>query len=449
MKNFIYAINRKIYIIGFITLLLIGCDEITPVEEENNPTDNNPYGTGQDYSSEMNTLGSTPMDLSIVTLSEGNVRATTSSIMLYDYIPPVRSQGRYGTCTAWGIGYYARTIMYAREHNLTKADLENPNNVFSPKYLFLATEHRGDNCNGSNPYFAFKAMQDRGIATWQAVPYEDIGTCSGSPTSDWNSNASEYKIESFRRIDPTDKNALKMYISMGRPMQISCNLGQNFFSINDEVLYDDDYSTDVSEHSYHTMCLIGYDDDKGANGAFRIVNSWGENWGDDGFVWIDYNFFSERFCYAAYVIEGDKGGLSDGLIDQNVINPSMIVDGKDLITIEFEDNLDSESSNKRDRALTYNVFNKGSETISASQDWNIVYYYYNAYDPENDYGIILYDYYTDDVGTQYIGQNNDFDSISVQMNRYGIFNWWNYVDVPSGWSVAKSVYPDDGYDYDF
>jgi len=27
--------------------------------------------------------------------------------------------------------------------------------------------------------------------------------------------------------------------------------------------------------------------------AFKVVNSWGQGWGNDGFVWIDYLAFQE------------------------------------------------------------------------------------------------------------------------------------------------------------
>ena len=36
------------------------------------------------------------------------------------------------------------------------------------------------------------------------------------------------------------------------------------------------------------MLVVGYSDEYN---AFKVVNSWGENWGSDGFVWIDYAAF--------------------------------------------------------------------------------------------------------------------------------------------------------------
>lgn len=36
------------------------------------------------------------------------------------------------------------------------------------------------------------------------------------------------------------------------------------------------------------MVVVGYDDSKN---AFKLVNSWGQNWSDRGFGWIDYSFF--------------------------------------------------------------------------------------------------------------------------------------------------------------
>jgi hypothetical protein len=282
-------------------------------------------------------------------------------------------------------------------------------------------------------------------------PYDNLGGCTQGTDAQANTDAAKYKIENYRYVDPTNVQALKTYLSMGRPVQISCKLGHNFFEIhNADVFYTDIYPSTAEEqsklrHGYHSMCLVGFDDNKGTNGAFRIVNSWSTGWGDKGFAWIDYKFFTETFCFSAYVIEGDKGGLAENLVNNDIVDPNFQVDGKDLITVRFKD----DALSGRNRELTYNVFNKGKETIKASEDWNIIYYYYNAYNPEKDFGIIIYDYYTDDVGAQYAGQNGDFNSISNTMRKYGVSNWWNYVDVKPGYSVAKAVAGSTGYDYDF
>jgi hypothetical protein len=73
------------------------------------------------------------------------------------------------------------------------------------------------------------------------------------------------------------------------------------------------------------MCIVGYDDDRR---AFRIVNSWGEHWGEDGFMWLAYDLFPElntSGCLVMYDrideravkleppsgVEGSKGAHAD------------------------------------------------------------------------------------------------------------------------------------------
>jgi C1A family cysteine protease len=47
------------------------------------------------------------------------------------------------------------------------------------------------------------------------------------------------------------------------------------------------------------MVLSGYDDSKN---AFRVRNSWGD-WGDDGSIWVDYDYFMNGFCIAVFMAE--------------------------------------------------------------------------------------------------------------------------------------------------
>jgi C1A family cysteine protease len=44
----------------------------------------------------------------------------------------------------------------------------------------------------------------------------------------------------------------------------------------------------------HAVCMVGYDDKikfkDGKMGGFIVRNSWGENWGDNGYFYMPYSF---------------------------------------------------------------------------------------------------------------------------------------------------------------
>ena len=62
----------------------------------------------------------------------------------------------------------------------------------------------------------------------------------------------------------------------------------------------------------HALCVVGYDDSK-FGGAFEVMNSWGSEWGNDGFMWIRYETFAEFVPYAfeLFHINGDNPDAVD------------------------------------------------------------------------------------------------------------------------------------------
>ncbi len=354
-----------------------------------------------------------------------------ASIDLSANFPPIGDQGQYGTCVAWAVGYNHKSYMDARADNRTTF---NNNQKFSPKYLFwkIPGSQKGADCNGTGFEPTYDVMLASGISDLATTPYTDLGDCSGS-TSSWDGDAADHKIISYREVD-VDKTTLKQYLSQGRALSFGAKLGENFMSWSGSGVLYDDTDTYNGQHAYHAMTLCGYDDSRGTDGAFRVVNSWGTGWGDGGYIWVDQNFFVNDFAFCAFAATND----SDPAGDDNVVDDP--VAGTDLTAWEFE--LETNiGGDDLTYAAYYNVYNTGTDIINATENWNILLIYYNAYDAE-DWEIILYDYYTDDYGIDPVPNNGNMGTTGD-----GVSNWWNYVNVQSGHSVAYDLYYPDSDEY--
>jgi hypothetical protein len=56
---------------------------------------------------------------------------------------------------------------------------------------------------------------------------------------------------------------------------------------------------DTNTWGGHAMLMVGYDDTKK---AFRVKNSWGSGWGDNGYVWMSYDFVTKGKILDAAVV---------------------------------------------------------------------------------------------------------------------------------------------------
>ena len=211
-----------------------------------------------------------------------------STYSLEQYAPKRLNQGQQGSCVGWASSYAARTILYARETG------NAPNNVaFSPSSLY--NQIALANCQGAYIYNAMDVMAKKGVAQFDDFPYND-NSCSTSPSS----SMLGYPIKGYNRLTESDNDykvdmlAIKQNIAQGAPVVIGMMVGGSFMT----AMKGSDYWIPTQSDYYmsgfggHAMCVIGYDDYfDGDQGAFQIMNSWGDDWGRNGIAWVSYEDF--------------------------------------------------------------------------------------------------------------------------------------------------------------
>jgi len=398
------------------------------------------FGTGL----ERGNLEEVPQD--VKRFSASNTASLPKSVSLEDKFPPVQSQGKYGTCAVWSTGYAFKTALNAIDKNWKSSDLAKASNQTSPKDLWLSvsSDKRNKDCNGVAMEYAMDVLIEGGAASMADVPYDMSNSCNASSSNakrDPNNKLGSYRkiavnyqiMGTGNKIEGMDVDNFKTYLAQGRPISFAAMLGDRFrYWRGSSVL-----SSDINLTFGHAMVLVGYDDSKGTNGAFRVRNSWGTDWGDKGSIWVDYDFFVNNFCAYAFVAQNPNSNYDD--------NPSPASKTADLLASYAEDNPDPENpSNPRARMFYYEVYNNGKNPILAKNKWSVYYMYYNAYNAEQ-YGIIFEDYYTDGYGKPC---EKPGDVCWGECKTYTDTKAWicNNMDVMPGAKVGEVAFGETGAD---
>lgn len=235
-----------------------------------------------------------------------------SSYSLKEYAPYPQNQGEYSTCVGWAFGYASMSIMYAQKFNI-----KNRNYITAaamcPYTVYNDCKDQGDaSCQeGTYLHLAADLLKKKGTKRL----YLDENGCSKSSTKDPIYRV--FKVESYAalwdmRLDKDAVDSIKIEkaktaLSSGQPIVIAFRTTYSFCTtgVDSSGLWDKTKGW-LYPTGGHAMAVIGYDDEK-FGGAFEIQNSWGADWGNDGYVWVKYDDFAE-YVYGAYVME-----LSDNI----------------------------------------------------------------------------------------------------------------------------------------
>ncbi len=216
-------------------------------------------------------------------------------------VPPVGNQGYQGSCVGWAAGYYYKTMQEYREHGWA---LNSTDHQFSPSFIY--NQINGGYDGGSWPEDAFQLLRNTGDVSLTDFAYNQNDYYSQPPLSlKWKASSYRAKSSAFLFFNeswypyyvPNPNSTidlLRQYLALGDAFILT-------FPVYDSWDFVGNTPTSVattpnnlnSYRGYHEVTIVGYDDNissKDGLGAFRVVNQWGTNWGNQGFTWLSYEF---------------------------------------------------------------------------------------------------------------------------------------------------------------
>ncbi|NHA03493.1 C1 family peptidase [Mucilaginibacter sp. HC2] len=226
------------------------------------------------------------------------------SIDLRSFAPSVADQ-QYPVCYAYASVYAARTLLYNKAHQIT---WQPDTTVFSTAFLqkMMCVNAAICQTKGFDTYKACQMLRDSG-----SVFQRDFGTedCSSDTiTSTLRKKARHYRVNANMVFTPCDsdtkkRDSIRVSLARGLPVIVTWISTDSFNVMGNGVPLWQPDSTDYvlnvcHDTTNHAFCIVGFNNIK-YDGAFLVMNSWGTDWGIDGFMWIKY---SDMAHFAAFGI---------------------------------------------------------------------------------------------------------------------------------------------------
>jgi hypothetical protein len=222
-----------------------------------------------------------------------------SKISYRIYTPMVDNQGENLTCVGWAVSYAQLSTQQNLQMGITD-DIQKLFRAMDPYFVYsLIKGYNNKWCQeGSSIEDALEVLKAYGTKPYFSDPWLK---CNSTITQFAENQASYYTISGWKAV-PNEGLVKNVKTALNNKLIVSVGVELTESFENGTAVSFGMWAPKYGETLIggHAMCVVGYDDNK-YGGSFEVMNSWGDKYGDNGFVWIKYADFA-KLVSEAYVI---------------------------------------------------------------------------------------------------------------------------------------------------
>jgi len=221
----------------------------------------------------------------------------TYATSLRPYAPSPYNQGEDANCVGWSVGYAAQTIRKAYLEKIT--DKHSIDSIaFSPHFIYNNVKLKDCKMGAEIPE-ALQFLMRTGNVSMKSFE-EGISDCYVQPKNSLYELAQANKILDFKKLftpKTTQQKKIRVVkeaLINGFPVVIAMNITKSFAEMSKgEDMWYSEAGSQIPLGG-HALVVVGFDE---LRNAFEIMNSWGDQWADEGFAYVNYEDFHKYVKY--------------------------------------------------------------------------------------------------------------------------------------------------------
>lgn len=212
---------------------------------------------------------------------------------------PVGNQGQFGSCTAFAMIKGFKEFMVLKAIRDRKGDVEREFTPLSPAFLwFNERAYTGEQAKdtGANMFLGMNMLTNYGAPPEADYPYPTPAQqedpwfrqyfLPATPSAEVYRKAAEHKGGTVRQI--TKLSEVKASLSAGYPVTFGFLVFESIRKAANGGMLPIPNIMEEECWGGHATLAVGFDD---ARQVLILRNSWGTEWGDQGYFYMPYKFF--------------------------------------------------------------------------------------------------------------------------------------------------------------